>query len=202
MPIEIINCEQRSEEWYRARLGIPTASMYATVMAKSGADSKGRSSYMRKLAGEILTNTPMESYSNEDMEAGIEKEPEIIARYAFERDVVVTPVGFIRNGRTGCSPDGLIGDDGMVQIKWASPHVMIEILLAGQVPAKHLPQCLGELMVSGRTWNDLVIGSHPGLPLFVHRVTRDEREILNLQGGVHQFNVELQAMVKKIEALS
>jgi hypothetical protein len=109
---------------------------------------------MRKLAGEILTGIPMESYSNDDMDRGREQEPEILARYAFEHDIDVAKCGFIRNGKKGCSPDGLIGDDGMVQIKSAAPHVMIEILEAWiakrTIPTKHLPQCQGELWVAER----------------------------------------------------
>lgn len=202
--IEIINCEQRTEEWYRARMGIPTASMFGTVMAfgRGGGESKGRNSYMRKLAGEIITGIPMESYTNDDMERGAQQEPEILARYMFENDVEVTPVGFIKNGGRGCSPDGLVGSDGMVQIKSAAPHVMIEILLDGAVPKHHLPQCFGEMWVAERQWTDLVIGSSPALPLFKARLKRDEVYITQIGGAVHQFNLELRAMVKKIEALS
>lgn len=207
MPIEIINVEQRSEEWYRARMGLPTASMFGVVMAQGrerGTDSKGRASYMRKLAGEIITGIPMESYSNEDMERGREQEPEILARYCFENDVEVTPCGFIRNGKKGCSPDGLVGADGMVQIKSAAPHVMIEILmdLVKGAPKKHLPQCQGELWVAERKWTDLVIGSSPKLPLAVFRLERDQQYINDIETSVHWFNRELAEMVKTIERLS
>src|SRR5882762_476983 len=123
MPIEIIDCEQRSEEWFKVRMGIPTASMFGVILAQSD-ERKGRASYMRKLAGEIITKIPMESYTNDDMERGNQQEPEILARYQFEQDTEVHHVGFIKNGNKGCSPDGLLGDDGMVQIKSAAPHVM------------------------------------------------------------------------------
>lgn len=202
MPIEIVDCEQRSEEWYRARMGIPTSSMFGAVMARSGPDSKGRMSYMRKLAGERITDQPMESYTNDDMERGRAQEPEILARYAFERDADVTPCGFIRNGKKGCSPDGLIGKDGMVQIKSAAPHVMIEILDKGTVPTKHMPQCQGELWVAERKWTDLVIGSSPRLPLAIFRLTRDQAYINDIEVAVHWFNRELDELVKKIEAMS
>jgi hypothetical protein len=157
---------------------------------------------MRKLAGERLTGEPMESYTNENMDRGREQEPEILARYAFEHDVEVTPCGFIRNGKKGCSPDGLLGKDGMVQIKSAAPHVMVEILDKGTVPTKHLPQCLGELWVAERKYTDLVIGSHPRLPLAVFRLEWDQSYINDIEVSVHWFNRELDELVKKIERLS
>jgi hypothetical protein len=201
MPIEVFDVPQRSEEWYRVRMGLPTASMFGAIMVQNEKRA-GRASYMRKLAGEILTDIPMESYDNEDMLRGREQEPEILARYAFEHDVDVTPCGFIRNGKKGCSPDGLIGKDGMVQIKSAAPHVMVEILMDVAVPKKHLPQCQGELWVAERKWTDLVIGSSPKLPLAVFRLQRDQAYINEIEVAVHWFNRELDDMVKRIRALS
>lgn len=200
MPIEIFDFPQKSPEWYRVRMGIPTASMFGTVMAKGA--GKTRDSYMRKLAGEILSDVPMESYTNEDMERGIAQEPELRARYAFLHDAEITEVGFIKNGNKGCSPDGLVGDDGMVQFKSAAPHVMVEVLLDGGVPAKHLPQCQGELWIAEREWTDLVIGSAPKMPLFVQRIYRDERYIQRITGEVADFNIELREMVEKIRKMS
>jgi len=203
MPIEIIDCEQRSEEWFKVRMGIPTASMFGVILAQSD-ERKGRASYMRKLAGEIITKIPMESYTNDDMERGNQQEPEILARYQFEQDTEVHHVGFIKNGNKGCSPDGLLGDDGMVQIKSAAPHVMIDILLGRDFgpPKKHLTQCMGELWVAERQWTDLVVGSSPALPLARWRIHRDTRYINDIEVAVHHFNRELREMVKKIETMT
>lgn len=198
--IELFDFPQKSPEWYAARAGIPTASMFATVMAAG--EGKVRGSYMRKLAGEIITGIPMENYSNDDMERGVAQEPEIRSRYCFMHDADITPVGFIRNGSKGCSPDGLIGNDGMVEFKSAAPHVMIEILMDGVVPKRHLPQCQGGLWVAERTWVDLVIGSSPSLPLFVHRLFREETHIRKIAGAVADFNIELRKMVEKIRSMS
>lgn len=198
--LEIISCEQKSPEWYAARAGLPTASMFATVMAQG--EGKTRNAYMRKLAGEIITGIPMESYTNDDMERGVAMEPELRSHYAFMHDADITPVGFIKNGLKGCSPDGLIGTDGMVEFKSAAPHVMIEILMAGEVPTKHKPQCQGNLWVAERVWIDLVIGSSPKLPLFVSRINRDETYIRKITGAVSDFNIELRQMVEKIRSLS
>jgi hypothetical protein len=201
MSIEIFDVPQRSEEWFRVRMGLPTGSMFGAIMVQNEKRA-GRASYMRKLAGEILTDIPMESYDNDDMLRGREQEPEILARYAFEHDVDVTPCGFIKNGKKGCSPDGLIGKDGMVQIKSAAPHVMVEILMDGAVPKKHLPQCQGELWVAERKWTDLVIGSSPKLPLAVFHLQRDQSYINDIEIAVHWFNRELDDMVKRIRAMS
>jgi hypothetical protein len=104
--MEIYTCEQGSEEWFAARLGIPTASQFQTIMAKGrdGGDSKTRRTYMMKLAGEILTGEPMDSFSNEHTERGHEMEPDARNLYAFMRDCEPQCVGFIRNGQKGCSP--------------------------------------------------------------------------------------------------
>src|SRR5882757_6411390 len=110
MPIEVFDVEQRSPEWLEVRRGLPTASMFGVILAQSD-ERKGRASYMRKLAGEIITGIPMVSYTNDDMDRGVSEEPEILARYQFEQDVEVHHVGFIKNDNKGCSPDGLIGED-------------------------------------------------------------------------------------------
>src|SRR5437879_13785053 len=108
--MQIITCEQNSEEWLRARAGIPTASQFATVLAKG--EGKTRRTYMLKLAGEIITGEPMENFTNEHTERGHEQEPEARDLYAFQTGEGLYRVAFIRDGRKGASPDCLIGDDG------------------------------------------------------------------------------------------
>ena len=197
--IEIFDFDQGSPEWYAARMGIPTASEYSTVMAsgKGGGESKTRATYMRKLAGEILTGEPMESYSNSNMDRGKVMEPEARELYGFVHDCELRQVGFVRNGNTGCSPDSLIGEDGALEIKTAFPHILIDILDRGKFPAEHVAQCQGVLWVSGREWIDLVV-YWPKLPLFVKRAYRDESYIGGLASAVGTFNVELAALVTKI----
>jgi hypothetical protein len=131
--IQIIECEQGTEEWCAARLGIPTASKFATVMAKGkeGGASKTRSEYMRKLAGELLTGEQMDCFTNHHTERGKVMEDEARTLYAFMRDCEPQTIGFIRNGQKGCSPDSLIGKDGGLEIKTALPHIQVERLLAG-----------------------------------------------------------------------
>jgi hypothetical protein len=201
--MQIVDCEQGSEAWFAARMGIPTASQFATVMAKgrSGADSKTRSTYMRKLAGEILTGKPMDSFTNGHTERGHEIEPDARNLYAFMRDCEPALVGFIRNGAKGCSPDSLVGNDGMLEIKTKLPHLQIEALELQRVPPEHRAQCQGALWVAEREWIDFV-SYWPGLPLLVVREHRDEEYIGQLAEQVDQFNDELAALVERIRALS
>lgn len=126
MAIEIFDVPQNSPEWYACRLGIPTASMFGTIMAKGrggSGDSKTRWTYMMKLLGERLTGEPCENYTNEHMERGKVMEAEARDWYVFQTDAEVHRVGFIRNGEVGCSPDSLIGTDGMLEIKTKLAHL-------------------------------------------------------------------------------
>src|SRR3569833_1490525 len=127
MTPEIITCEQNSPEWLRARMGIPTASAFGDVLAKG--EGKTRRTYMLKLAGEIITGEPMESFSNAHTERGHALEEEARDLYIFQTGAELERVGIIRNGRAGCSPDSLIGEDGGLEIKTTLPHLLIETIL-------------------------------------------------------------------------
>lgn len=203
MSLEIFDCEQNSEAWRRARLGIPTASMFATVLAKGrdGGASLTRKTYLHKLAGEILTGDPCENYSNKDMERGHAMEGEARDLYCFLCDAPATRVGFVRNGNYGCSPDSLIGDDGILEIKTAFPHILIEYILADKFPSEHLAQCQGALMVTGRKWLDIAI-YWPKIPLFVKRIERDETYIAALRIALDQFVNELGVIVLRLQKVA
>jgi hypothetical protein len=198
---QIIECEQGSESWFRARMGIPTASMFATVLAKGkdGGASLTRKTYLYKLAGEILTGEPMENYQNAHMERGQVMEGEARDLYSFLSDAPMQRVGFIRNGDKGCSPDCFVGDKGMVEIKTNLPHLLIDTILRDTFPAEHIAQCQGGLWVAEREWIDIVC-YWPKLPLFVKRAYRDEQYIKALSVTVDVFNVELQEIVRKMRA--
>lgn len=200
--MQIFSCDQGSEEWIKARLGIPTASEFHTVMAhgKGGAESKTRRTYMLKLAGEILTGEQMDSYSNHHMDRGKVMEDEARDLYAFMKDVIPECVGFIRNGNKGCSPDSLVDAGGMVEIKTKLPHLQVDCLLGQRVPPEHVAQCQGALWVAERDWIDFV-SYWPGLPLHVCRVFRDDEYIAKLAEAVDAFNVELSEVVENVRKL-
>lgn len=189
--------EQGTPDWYKIRLGLPTASMFSAILAKG--EGKTRRSYLLKLAGERLTGEPTEGYSNPYMDRGKVMEPEARDLYAFQTGAQLTQVGFITNGLKGCSPDSLIGDKGMLEIKTKRSDLLIDVILKDELPSEHVAQCQGALWVAEREWLDFV-AYWPNLPLFVKRVTRDEPYIQRLATEVHKFNAELDDVVSKIRA--
>jgi hypothetical protein len=195
--IQIFDCEQGSDDWFACRAGIPTASKFATVMAKG--EGKMRSEYMRKLAGEIITGQPMSSYKSEQMERGNVMEDEARETYAFIYDADIQRVGFIRNGTKGASPDSLVGENGGLEIKTAEAHIQIDRLERDRLPPEHVAQVQGNLWVSEREWWDFV-SYWPGLPMLRVRITRDEPYIKNMAGEIDRFNDELAAMVERIRS--
>jgi len=200
MTIEIFNdLEQGSPEWFAVRAGIVTASEFSTVMAKGkgGAESKTRRTYMLKLIGEQLTGEVVDSYSNGHMERGKIVEDEAREFYSFSADAEPQRIGFVINGSKGCSPDSLIGDDGMLEIKTALPHILIEKLLRDDFPPEHKAQCQGALWVTEREWIDIAV-YWPKLPLFVKRAHRDEIYIKTISDAVDAFNAELHETVERI----
>lgn len=194
--IEIFDdIEQGTDAWFNCRLGIPTASKFATVMAKG--EGKTRSEYMRKLAGEILTGEPMDSFSNVHMERGKAMEDEARELYAFVHDADIRRVGFIKNGQKGCSPDSLVGENRGLEIKTALPHIQIERLMRNDLPPEHRAQVQGSLWLAEREIWDFV-SYWPKLPLLRVPVPRDEDYIKNLAGEIDRFNDELAALVERI----
>jgi hypothetical protein len=195
MSLQLIYCEQGSREWAVARLAIPTASRFADILAHG--DGKTRRKYLLSLAGEMLIGEPMATFSNHRMERGRFLEAEARERYAFKYDVEPQPVGFIRNGRAGASPDALLDGSGVLEIKTALPSILIEKLLRDEFPPEHRAQTQGELWIAEREWVDLAI-YHPRLPLFVKRAARDEAYIRTLAAAVDRFNEELDLTVDMV----
>ena len=192
--LQIFNCDQGSEEWHECRRGIVTASRFADVLAKGQGITRRK--YLYTLAGEVLTGECAESFTNQHMERGHEMEADAINLYAFDRELDPIVVGFMRRGRAGCSPDRIVGTDGMVEVKSKLPHLQLEVLERGDLPPEHKAQVQGQLWVSGRDWCDFV-SYWPRLPLFVKRVERDEKYIATLAQGVADFVGELDALVAK-----
>lgn len=195
----IHDCAQGSPEWFALRRGIPTASEFHTVLAKGrdGGASVTRRTYMLKLAGEILTQEPMDSYSNAHMERGKAMEAKARSLYAFMTDAELQTAGFITNGQMGYSPDALVDPVGLAEFKTKLPHLLIELLLKDQFPPEHKAQCQGGLLVSEREWIDITV-YWPKLDPFIKRAYRDEPYIRTLDQAVKQFNDELNDMVEQL----
>lgn len=191
--------EQGTEDWFRIRAGKPTTSQFSTVLAKGrgGGESKTRTTYMRKLAGEIITGEPMDNYSNAHMERGHEMEEEARSLYEMLGSVEVRQIGFVESAGKGCSPDGFVGQDGMLEIKSAMPHILIEKILSDGFPPEHKAQTQGALWVCERDWIDLII-YWPRMPVFQMRASRDDEYIQTLSAEVDRFNTELNELVETV----
>lgn len=199
MTLSIINCLQGSPEWRLARCGIPTASEFSTCLAsgKGGGPSKTRRTYMLKLLGERITGEPAESYTNHHMLRGNMMEEEARSMYALLEDVEPVTVGFVRNDRVGASPDSLIGESGLLEIKTNLPHIILDLIFSDdKFPTEHIAQIQGQMWVTEREWCDLIC-YWPKLKPFVKRVYRDEAYIKSLASGVFKFCDELDELEEK-----
>lgn len=193
--IQVLDMPQGSPEWYEARLGLPTASEFGAILAKG--QGKVRRGYLCRLAAERILGETQETFSNYHFRRGKELEAEARELYAFLNEVEPTIVGFVRNEIAGCSPDALIGDDGMLEIKTRLPALMVDVLAQGHVPAEHKAQLQGGLWITERSWVDFV-AYWPGMPLFVVRVDRDAEYIETLANEITKFAAELEEIVRRI----
>ena len=200
------NASQESADWMAARAGAFTASRASDLMArtKSG-PSASRGNLLALLAVERLTGQCVETYRNAAMDRGIELEAEARDMYAFERGVAVAEVGFVVCESIiccGCSPDGLIGDDGLLEIKCpASMAKHLDALRTGAHAKEYRWQLQHQLMVTGREWVDAASYDPrfpDGLQLAVTRVTRDEAAIKELVQEIIEANAEVDAMVREL----
>jgi hypothetical protein len=200
--------EQGSDSWFAARLGIPTASYFSTIMAdgKDGDASKTRTSYMYRLASEIITGMPAEeTFKSKAMERGNAMEPEAISDYERRRNVEVRRVGFATNFSglklCGASPDGLVGFDGGLEIKTMRGDLMIPLLLKGsQMVPSHRVQVHGNMLVWEREWFDLKI-YWPMMPDYTVRVYRDDRYIKDMHDQIERFNFEVDRLVETLRRM-
>lgn len=204
MKAKILNVEQGSAEWFNARLGRVTASRFADVISKGRgtSESQTRRTYMLKLIAERITGELMPGVSNEHTARGHEHEP--IARAAYEfatgNDVMQAGIFVCDERNAGFSPDGLVGADGIIEIKSKLPHLHLDCLLRDEVPSAHMAQIQGGLWLSERQWCDF-ISYCPGLPLFVKRVQRDEEMIERIKSNVEEFNYDMDNAESQIRAM-
>jgi len=199
--------EQNSPEWFAERLGKVTASRVADVIAKTkSGPAASRSNYMAQLVCERLTGEVAESFTSKEMQWGTDQEPNARAAYEFRTDSTVELIGFVPHPRiadSGASPDGLVGSDGLLEIKAPNSATHIETLLGRSVPGKYLTQIHWQLACTGRQWCDYV-SFDPRLPesmsLFVARVERDPAVIADLEKQVSEFLAELARKVSDLKA--
>jgi len=201
--------EQGSDAWFQARLGKATGSRIADIIAKTKTGySTSRDNYMAQLVCERMTQKVAESYSNSAMSWGTETEPLARAAYEVKTGLTVDQVGFVDHpsiAMTGASPDGLVGDSGMIEIKCPNTATHIETLLSGKVPTKYLTQMTWQMCCTGRHWTDFV-SYDPRLPenlqLFIKRVEYDPKYAAELEQEVIRFLDEVDAKIKQLEKLN
>lgn len=199
---------QGSPEWFAARLGKVTASRVSDVVAKTKTGwGAGRANYMADLIVERLTGNPTEGFINTAMQWGIDTEPQALAAYEFRHDCEVTEVGFVLHPLitdSGASPDGLVGSDGLIELKCPNTATHIDTLLSGAVPGKYLSQMQWQMACTERKWCDFV-SFDPRLPetmrLFVRRVPRDDALIAGLENDIRDFLDEMAKKIAKLIAL-
>jgi putative phage-type endonuclease len=198
--------EQRTEEWFAARIGKVTASRVADVIAKTKTGySASRDNYMAQLICERLTGQKGESFTNAAMEWGTQTEPLAKSAYENARNLLVKEVGFINHPRiemSGASPDGLVAEDGLVEIKCPNTATHIDTLLSGKVPTKYITQMQWQMLCCQRKWCDFVsfdnrLPEH--LQLFVQEVEFDQEYCAMLEKEVIQFLAELDSKVAKLK---
>ncbi len=198
--------EQRSEEWFQARLGKVTASRVADVLAKiKSGESASRRNYKIQLVSERLTGEKQETYINQAMQDGIDREFYARERYVQQHGEV-EEVGFIQHPtlEAGASPDGLVGDDGLIEIKCPLGTTHTETLMTQEVPSKYMPQIQFQLLVTGRKWCDFV-SFNPMFPehlqLFVKRVDADPVYQKELEVEVSKFLDEVNDVINKLKEI-
>ena len=200
--------EQRSADWFAARAGKVTASRVKDVLAKlkSGKPAAERDRYLWEVAAERLTGQATKHFTNAAMNHGVEHEVTARIEYEWRAGIQVAEIGFCIHRELdhfGCSPDGLVGDYGLVEIKCPyGSHVHLQTLTSGEMPAEHMPQVQAQLCVMGKEWCDFV-SFDPRMPeplnLFVVRVERDESYIENMLSEVRGFLQEVDDLVQRIK---
>lgn len=201
--------EQKTPEWYAARLGKVTASRVADLMARTKTGyGASRGNYLAELLCERLTGEQADRFTSAEMQRGTDLEPQARAAYAFIHSTSVQECGFIVHPVIegfGASPDGLIGDVGLVEIKCPNTATHVDYLLSQTVPGKYVTQMMAQMACTGRTWCDFV-SYDPRLPddlqLFVKRVHRDKDAIAEMEKEIETFLAELKDKELKLRNLS
>lgn len=202
----LVKAEQRSDEWFKARLGRATASKFSDIMAKTRSGySASRKNYAAELVSERLTGQRNELYTTTAMQWGIDNEPLARLEYELAMNVTVDETGFwIHNElMAGASPDGFISDDGCLEIKCPNTATHIETLMKGKVPHQYWAQVQGQMWVTDRLWCDFV-SYDPRLPVnaqkIIIHVERDDIYIAELEDEVEAFLEEVDKQVEFVKS--
>jgi putative phage-type endonuclease len=200
--------EQRTDEWFAQRCGRVTASRIADVMAKTKTGhGASRANYMAQLVAERMTGNVEQSYTNAAMQWGIDTEPQAVEAYEALKLCQVDPAPFVVHPSipdAGASPDGLVGEWGLIECKCPNTATHIDTLLKGKIADKYIKQMQWQMACTGRQWCDFVsydprLGSD--LALFVQRVDRDDDMIAQIEQAVVQFLQEIDGQVSQLKRI-
>jgi putative phage-type endonuclease len=200
--------EQRSEEWFAARRGKVTASRIADLLAtiRSGAWAASRKNYAAELVTERLTGKSPEPYNNEAIQWGVDQEEPARQAYTKVSGSDVEETGFVDHPTVkdaGASPDGLVGEEGLIEIKCPTTATHIDTLLGADVNEKYRLQMMWQMACTGRKWCDFV-SYDPRLPeqmqVFIKRFERDDEEIREIEGHVRVFLEEVEETTRKLKS--
>lgn len=175
------DCLQHSDTWDKLRLGIPTSSMFDKIITPTGKDSAQWKKYCHGLIAERLTKRRLDAYVSPYMERGTELEMDAMNEYELQSDVETFPIGFVTNdaGTIGCSPDRLVGENGLLELKCPAPQTQVGYLLGEELGTDYYPQLQGQLFVTEREWVD-ILAYHPEIRFVVKRMYRDEAYIAKM----------------------
>ena len=199
MPIFHHDVRQYSEEHDRLKVGIPTSSNFHKIITPQGKPSKQWREYACVLIAERILQRKIDFYKSTPMERGLIVEAEAADWYEFDQDVTVQRIGFITdvNHTIGCSPDRLVGNEGLLEIKAPLPQTQVEYWLSGEVNERFRPQVQGQLYICQRSWVDILCW-HDVLPKIVMRVEPDEKFIKALDRELQIFNFFIESVMEKI----
>ncbi len=193
--MKVHDCIQGTTEWAALRAGIPTSSSFDRILTATGKPSAQAEKYMFQLLAERMMGHPVVEFTSHWMDRGSEMEAEAIRFYQFQREEEVRKVGFITSDddRVGCSPDMLVGTNGLLEIKCPSEAIQVAYLMqSGKAYDEYRVQTQGQLWISEREWNDL-LAFHPELPPALHRIYREDLFIEKLAGAVYRFSDVLES---------
>ena len=197
--MQILDIPQQTEAWYKAKAGVPSASSFNKIITSKGEKSTQTKKYMYRLAGEKITGMTEETYQSAAMQRGCELEDEARTFYEMTYGKEVKQVGFcIEEGLGGCSPDGLVDEDGQIEIKCPSMAVHVGYLLDAKLPTEYFQQVQGQLLITGRKYCDF-ISYFPAIKPFIIRVKRDEVFLKRLEVELKVFCKQLDEIIEKIK---
>jgi hypothetical protein len=197
--LKVFECPQYSEEWYKIHCGVPTSSEFDNIITSKGEPSKQREKYLYRLAGERIAKRSEATYQSEAMLRGKELEDEARKYYSFAKGIKVTQVGFCLQEKPGygCSPDGICGKDGLLEIKSPLISTHIKYLINNRLPVEYFVQTQGQLLVTGKKWVDFT-SYCMGIRTLIIRVKPDKVFQVKLKKELEKFCLDLDKLTRRL----